>query len=366
MRLATLHLENLRNIRSLDLQLDPGFNYIHGDNGAGKTAILEALHLLARGRSFRSAKTDGLIQHGADSLLVRCTMADATVANRQAGLAKARGGPPQLRLDGQNQQKASSLAQVIPVQALLPDAADLLFGAPSLRRGFLDWGLFHVEQDFLQLSNDYRRSLAQRNAWLKQRESRVPSESEDPWLPNLVSLAVEISARREAYLDAIAPLLASLLAELSDGLEVTLSYDWGGLENRQSATKKMSDSWPRDVKFGLTHRGPHRADVAVTFGGEPAAEVLSRGQAKLVASAAFLAQARYLYERLGVSSIVLIDDFGAELDVRHWRQFVRTLEGMGCQVLATSTEVWDGKAAWVADLQSFAVFHVKQGALVSS
>lgn len=362
MHLATLHLENVRNIESLDVAFDPGFNYIHGENGAGKTAILEAIHVLARGRSFRSAKTDSLIRNEASELLIRAELEGLDV-RRNAGYLKSRATPPQLRLDGQNQQKASSLAKEIPVQTLLPAAADLIFGAPSERRGFVDWGLFHVEPGFLRDSNDYRRVLAQRNAWLKQINDADDDIASDPWLPNLAALAQSISEHRAGYLDALTPHLGALLEQLSPLMRVSLTYDWGGLVDAESCVKKMSESWPRDVKFGLTHRGPHRADIAVDCATGAAAETLSRGQAKLVASAANLAQVALLQERMGLSSLVLIDDFGAELDSRHWRQFVRTLAGMQCQVIATSTERWDGTAEWIDDLQSYAVFHVEHGTL---
>ena len=107
---------------------------------------------------------------------------------------------------------------MLPVQTLLPDAAELIFGGPSLRRGFIDWGLFHVEPSFLEDSSRYRRVLSQRNAWLKTVEAPIETLASDPWSHQLVDLARAVSVLRDEYVGRLSPYFELLLAALAPGL----------------------------------------------------------------------------------------------------------------------------------------------------
>ena len=265
-----------------------------------------------------------------------------------------------MRLGGEKTSKASSLAQILPIQTLLPDAADLVLGSPGGRRAFLDWGLFHVEQSFLESSGYYRRVLSQRNAWLKQQAAPKSTTADDPWFKQYRDYAIRISTSRAKYVEALSLVFNDLMNDLNDSLNVQLGYDWGGLLSARDADKKVSESYARDVKFGATQRGPHRGDLLFTTNGNPAADVVSRGQAKLIASAALLAQAKLLSDRIGQRLVFLIDDFGAELDENRWQQLVGTLLTLDCQVIATSTEALDLSASWVRRLPGLKVFHVEQ------
>jgi DNA replication and repair protein RecF len=257
--------------------------------------------------------------------------------------------------------RASALAKHLPVQTLLPHAADLVLGGPGERRGFLDWGVFHVEQRFVEVSRSYRRVLNQRNAWLKSLGGDDPGMLGDPWMTQLCALGTQIGQMREVYVDQFTPLFHRALNQLSPQLNVELEYEWGGLVGADQAEKKLGEAWSRDVKFGVTHRGPHRADLRFTAGGQDVSETVSRGQAKLIASAAILAQAELLYQHSNAKSLILIDDFGAELDAGHWQQFLGTLLALECQVIATSTLGLDAAQSWIGGLQDLRVFHVKHG-----
>ena len=364
MFLKTLHISHFRNIESTSINFVGGFNYLYGANGAGKTAVLEAIHFLSRGRSFRSNRNAVLLRSGADQLVVRAEFVGKGGRPGEVAVSRSRQGGMEIRVNGIAEQRLSVLARQMPVQALLPEAGHLVLGGPGERRGFLDWGLFHVEHGFLELSRRYRRALNQRNAWLKDVGLGQVELRQDPWITQLVELGLALSQLREAYARELQGELESVLAQLAPSLNVAISYDWGGVESSLEYSKKMSDSFARDVKSGVTHRGPHRGDLMITVDGHPAADQVSRGQAKLIASAALLAQARMLEHRTGTKSLFLIDDFGAELDSEHWKYFLRTLAGLKCQVIANSTEPLDASQDWVQDLSECAVFHVEHGKLV--
>lgn len=364
MHLQRLHISGLRNIADTDIELGPGFNYLFGDNGAGKTAVLEAVHVLARGRSFRASSLDRLVNHQSGQMVVRVELVNR-LGQRRLGFARS-GGQNEFSLDGVRGVGFAGLAEQVAVQTILPDSAELVFGPPVERRRFLDWGLFHVEQQFLQTSRRYNRALQQRNAWLKAQEPDRVQFDEDPWLETILETGQSINESRAAYLGNLRKPFEDALQALSTDIHVTLGYDWGGLTNAEESRKKMSESFARDVKFGNTHRGPHRAELGIMTTDErsevrKAQEIMSRGQAKITASAMMLSQVELLRQETGEGSVVLIDDFGAELDAGHWRRFVQMLEKLGCQVITTSTQS-PGSQAWLEHVKC-EVFHVEQGAV---
>ncbi len=361
MYLQRFHISNFRNLTEQSVELSPGFNFVHGANGAGKTALLEAIHVLARGRSFRTPKISTIIAHGQSQLVIRGEVINSVGQRLTLASSKSRSGRTELRINGHSEMRASALAKHLPVQTLLPHAADLVLGGPGERRGFLDWGVFHVEQRFVEVSRSYRRVLNQRNAWLKSLGGDDPGMLGDPWMTQLCALGTQIGQMREVYVDQFTPLFHRALNQLSPQLNVELEYEWGGLVGADQAEKKLGEAWSRDVKFGVTHRGPHRADLRFTAGGQDVSETVSRGQAKLIASAAILAQAELLYQHSNAKSLILIDDFGAELDAGHWQQFLGTLLALECQVIATSTLGLDAAQSWIGGLQDLRVFHVKHG-----
>lgn len=364
MILKRLHLEGFRNIAQMDLVLGERFNYLHGANGAGKTAVLEGLAFLARGRSFRSARSVALINHQSDTCLVRAELLDGEQLHR-VGIQRSHKAGIEVSVDGERSARVSELARLLPVQVLLPNAADLVYGAPSVRREFLDWGLFHVEQGFLETARRYRRTLQQRNAWLKNAESGVLAAS-DPWMTQYAALGTQMNEVRARYVVALESVFQDVLRRLAPELSATLAYHPGNWpetgDDLEETGKKLGESFARDVKFGVSHRGPHRADLLIDLGGATAADTASRGQAKVIASAAYLAQA-VLQERLtNVRSVFLIDDFGAELDEEHWRRFHEQLVDLGCQVIVTSTERPSERGLWRGGA-GCELFHVKQGEL---
>ena len=358
MRLLELHVKNLRILLEVSLEFDAGFNYVYGANGSGKTALLEAVYLLARGRSFRSGRISGLINRNEDALAVRARIDRRNASPMKVAVKRARNGEMSVLVDDRAETRISQLARHIPVQLLLPGVAELVFSGPAVRRSYLDWGLFHVEQRYLDCSRSYRRVLEQRNAWLK--TSGPAGVEGDPWLAQLLEFGRTIGRFRNDYLRELLPCIEEVLERLDPSLTLGVAYrDGGYLEDAEQAAKKASESFARDVKFGTTHCGPHRADIRFTVGDRLASEDASRGQAKLIASAAVLGQALHLQRKLGLPSVILIDDFGAELDADHWRRYVEVLARLDCQVIATSTEELSGDL--LPDGVRARVFHVKQG-----
>ena len=152
--LNSLEVEQFRNLTAARLEFVDGFNLIVGPNGAGKTTVLEAIHLLARGKSFRSSRSSNLVQKGQPLLRARADVQASDGIRHALGVEKPVSGLRRLRLDGEESKSAASIASHLPIQLLLPNVGDLVFSGPAARREFMDWGLFHVNKTMLKSHGD--------------------------------------------------------------------------------------------------------------------------------------------------------------------------------------------------------------------
>ncbi len=361
-RIHNLSVLRLRNITAADAALDAGLNLFYGANGAGKTAMLEAVHLLARGRSFRSAQASKVIQNGCEDLIVRARVqADGSALTRQLAVQRFRQGPIQAHVDGESVPGIATLALHLPIQVMLPNVADLVFGGPAERRSWIDWGVFHVEHHHMAAARRYAQALRQRNARLKQLDRTLDS---DPLLQSLsvalIEAAMPLSRARQNYFERIQSTVREVLNQLYPNLAgVAFDLRPDGLKTTESLEVLLVENLARDVKSGMTHAGPHRFELKLMIDGRSAADRLSRGQGKALALAMKIAQAMDLQSMTGESSIFLIDDAGAELDQTRNRAFFEWLGEIDAQVLATATE-----ATRAAELnKQIRLFHVKQGEL---
>ena len=349
MSIARLAIQNVRNIAEATLELDPGINLFCGRNGAGKTAALEAFHLLFRSRSFRTTRIATVIRRDEKQLGVGATLLDGS-RQTQAKTLRSRGGGVELYRDGVRLKQTSALARLQPIQLLLPSVADLVFGAPATRREWLDWGVFHVKPDYMRLLRAYARALAQRNAALR---SGVAGDELDAWTDPVVRFGEMVTALRHAYLESVRSSVGAALRDLTAStvnLELRLKRGWSDGNLRDA----LGQSHVRDVKSGVTHTGPHRADVDVVVDGTAAATTLSRGQGKIVATAMRIGQAHAL--SASTPTLFLIDEVGAELDPDHNAKLFAAMARLEGQVVATSAR----ESVLPMGIRG-RVFHVKQG-----
>ena len=260
------------------------------------------------------------------------------------------------RLDGQD-VSLGELIRECAVVCFEPGSHALIAGGAEERRRFLDWGVFHVEQEFLAAWRRYQRALKQRNSLLRSAEA-PDSALLGPWEAELGRAGTLIDQWRRAYLDALLPLLreqaALLLPELGD---LDLRYRCGWPEE-ESLAEVLASQRLRDQGRGHTTSGVHRADWSVSFELAPQREHLSRGQEKLTALVCVLAQARLDAQHRGEWPIVCLDDLASELDQAHQAAVVDSLRGTAAQVLITGTEL-----PKVLEHLPIRMFHVEQGQL---
>ena len=372
MHVTRLDLRYVRRFRETTLAPGPGLNLITGENGAGKTSVLEALHLMAYGRSFRGRVRDGLVQAGAPALEVfvewsesgrqRLRTGTGGVADAVSGYIRVRkaglrhnGQEWAGRLDGAAVSHLGDLCAALAVVSFDPGSHALISGGGEPRRRFLDWGLFHVEPEFLPLWRRYSRALRQRNALLK---SKARDSQLDAWDIELADAGEIMSRQRQHYLDALQPHYARLITSLAPVLGAgELRYLPGWRREELPLQDALLVARERDLLVGHTSVGPHRADWSLGFSALPGREALSRGQAKLVALAVLLAQAEHHAVEQGEWPVIALDDLASELDRSHQQRVLQHLLACKAQVFVTGTEMPSGLDSLSAPVHKFHVEH---------
>lgn len=360
MQVTRLDIRDLRRFRDVSLEPGPGLNLLTGDNGAGKSSVIEALHLMAYGRSFRGRVREGLVRAGAEALEVFVQWQEPGVLEprvRRAGLRHS-GGDWSGRLDGESTTQLGELCAALAVVTFEPGSHGLIHGSSEVRRRFVDWGLFHVEQAFLLPWRRYARALKQRNSLLKQ---RVRDRQLDAWDAELAQTGEILTEQRGRYIEQLAPRLSAVAAELAPALGgVGIGYLPGWRRDEMPLADALLLARDRDLQAGHTSVGPHRADWRLEFGSIPGREALSRGQAKLAALAALLAQADLHGDVTGQAPVFCLDDLASELDRHHQQRVLQRLAAAGAQVFVSGT---DAPAAVAALALAHRRFHVEHGSV---
>ena len=353
MSLDALVIEDFRCVARAELELDSRCNLISGANASGKTSLLEAIFVLGRGRSFRTARTEILIRNGAEAFTLAGKVAGAGRV-RPLGMRVGREGI-EARVSGRPVNGLAELATVLPAQAIDPEVHRLVEGGPQERRRFVDWGVFHVEPSFVDHWRRYQRALRQRNAALR---SRQPASVVRVWDPELIEAGQLVADYRRRYMEQLVPHVANVGARLLDEpVEIALNQGWSDERSLEEATKL---SWVRDSERGLTHSGPHRADVTVRFGGAAARDRVSRGQQKLAAASLLLGQLRCDAEQGSDVAALLVDDPAAELDSSNLERLLTEVVSLPAQLFVTAL---DPRNAPLQYLPAGRRFHVEHGSV---
>ncbi|WP_039916116.1 DNA replication/repair protein RecF [Cellvibrio mixtus] len=362
MTLNRLLIQNLRNIGGVDIAPSAQVNLIFGENGSGKTSVLEAINLLALGRSFRSHKHKPLIQHHQSSFTVFGKVKNDDGSDVPIGISRTLDGEASFKANGNFVPSAADLAGYLPVQVINSETFLLLEGSPKVRRQFIDWLVFHVEHAFFPTWKAIQRCLKHRNSLL--RHDRIDPFELASWDQELVSLTEKIHDFRKASFQQFFEVFNELCKEFIKIDGIKLSY-YRGWDKEKSYADVLLAGFERDHRIGYTQSGSHRADLKITIDGQDAAEILSRGQQKLLVCALKIAQG-YVFTRItGRKSIYLVDDLPAELDEKHRALLVKWLATMETQVFITGVEKDVLVSSWMDKPETpLKLFHVEQGRVV--
>lgn len=350
MELAELRAEAVRNLQAFRIQPARGINVVFGDNGAGKTSLLEAVHFLARAKSFRTGRSDKLIGSGSE----RCWVFGVGGRDGEAsrfGVERER-GRTRVRRDGQDVHNLSEWAAHWPVEVVNSEAQRFVVDGPATRRSFLNWGVFHVEHDYGGYWQRFRRTLEQCNAALRAGDIRQAIA----WESGLAASGEALDQRRAAFVERLEALAEPLFNAWLPEHEVTVRYR-RGWRTGTPLLEALRDGREAASRLGHVLQGPQRADLQILSAGEEAQYRLSRGQQKVAVVALSLAKARLIAEAAGTRPLLLVDDLPAELDSRRRSQVLHALEVSQAQVFVTAIEretmsALDAEPVW---------FHVEHG-----
>lgn len=335
MRLEWLTAERFRCYGNLSFSPTPGVNVLIGDNGAGKTSVLEAVSYLATLSSFRRAPDSALVSSGESSAIVRGGFAvgpsEATVE-----VEIFSSGPRRALLNGKRPRGRSDLADLLAVVAFLPDDLDLIKGGPVLRREFLDdlavqlWPAAGVEQAEME------RVVRQRNALLKREGRNADPTTLDVLDDRLAKTGSVVAARRLAALGLAGPEVATLYREI-DQAAAALTWEYVGagtgpvdpLTGREELGERLHQALAStrriDLERRLTTVGPHRDDVRFFLDGREVRSRASQGEQRSIALGLRLAAYRAIASVRSMEPILLLDDVFSELDADRSGRLVRQL-----------------------------------------
>ena len=391
-----LQVSHLRNINQVDMATAQ-CNVIIGANGSGKTSLLESIFLLSRGKSFRHHQPKRYIQHHQTSVTVHAHLSDGSTLAVQ----KQSDATTILRLNQTTVYNQSILTEQLPTLLIDPSTMDMLEQGSASRRQLLDWLVFHMKQGFHPQWVAYQRLLKQRNSLLKQSKNLSPNQLAElaAWDKGLANNAALIDHYRQHIFAAWQPYFAASIAQLLPAYaeQLSLSYS-AGYDTSIALDVQLHERLAQDLQLGYTRIGSHRADIHVHWRSnsseklvdniatistttdsksmtiddnkedgtklskvsaksiapsiikEQAANVLSRGEKKLLITALRLSQLPLLADmdkqianistqttsEANLTPVVLLDDITAELDTRALEILLSALAALPCQVFITS------------------------------
>lgn len=326
--IKTITISNLRNITHSQYDLHPQLNLITGDNGAGKTSILEAIYMLSSGHSFRTRETQVLINHQQESVTVFCRL----LSGDSIGLEKNRQAKTRVKLNSAFCRSSSQLAEILPVQVIYQDIFQIIDAGPTHRRHIIDWGLFHVKHDYFPLWSNYNRVLKQRNSLLRRKASRDEIKI---WDSSLASYGKAITEMRLEYLSKLKSQFNTVLSQLTNiDCQIEFYQGWDKKGLGISLEQCFQQSLEKDFLRQYTQYGPHQADIIIQLDEKKAKNIVSRGQQKLILIALKLAQLQLLNK----PTVVLMDDYSAELDNTSRQRLADVLLQLNSQLIITAIE----------------------------
>lgn len=327
--LKDLTLTNFRCFAENNFNFTDGINLITGKNGSGKSSLLEAIYLAGRGRSFRSNYLSDLIKNESQESFVFLQLQDDSTSLLNKLGSQIKNNKLTLRYNNSPITKRSDLLDILPIQLVTPISHMIIDSGPVYRRKFIDWGLFHVEHKYRQVWSSFNRVLKQRNQVLKDKSSELKF-----WNEEFIKLSEQLNEYRECYFSELDSHFNSIQSELVSDSFVSLEYKPGwntdiGLE------KTLSSNIKRDIQYGFTHAGPHKADIKFNFLTSKR-NSLSRGQQKMIVFTLQISQCLHLYSKTDIQPLLMIDDISSELDTDYLHSLLNLIHNLSLQTIVTA------------------------------
>ena len=366
MLVEKVNVVGFRNLKSVSISTESGVNVFYGENGSGKTSLLESLFFLSRAKSFRTNKRNTLLNIEDKYLAISASL-NQNDKPHKLGLDLDKNGQSRLKLDGDLLSRLSEGSRLFPVQLITPESFDVFFGSPKSRRSFIDFGLFHVEHEYQNEWARYQKAQKQINALL--RSGNADQRELLFWYRGLIEAASKVEERRSNFVSNI---LQPQLQSLVDGLEedsrvklldsLVLNYKAklfdGDVNNDTDIVRQIE----KDKRYKQVGFGPSKADLQFVQDGVDMTTMLSRGQSKMLFYMLEVAIVKLVRSISNKNMLLLIDDLPSEVDESTRDTMLRLLMQSEAQIFVTGIE---NKIAmeFRKHTNSVNVFHVEHGTI---
>lgn len=373
MYLKKLELKNYRNYHHLDLDFNKNAILLVGNNGQGKTNLLESIYYLSAGRSHRTYSQDELINWDSDFTVIRAGIGSEEDKKQEQliEIELRKNSNLKIRLNEVYQKKKSDFTSLLPSVIFSPDDLKIVKSIPSQRRGFLDLVLEKIDKSYYLARLQYQKILAQRNSLIKSlNESAGTGNNQtlELWDDNLVKYGIGLINKRCRLLDEFEDKFREYFSNFFKGVNVDLMYifSWNRTLNSEKNiynlqmpardfkpyknssftenelrgifTSKIKEALRKDLLYRTTTIGPHRDDFAILINGKDIRPFGSQGQQRIASISLKLCELHILQEKLGTDPILLLDDVLSELDIERRKKLVEAINDK-FQTFVTATNI---------------------------
>ena len=364
MRLKSLKLENFRNYETIELEFTPSINILIGDNGVGKTSILEAIYVLALTKSNRSGNDADLIKYNAlNTQIIGDVIHDDILKQYQIEIDRF---GKRAYINKNHVKKISKYISNFCVTSFFPTDVDIIKGTPSIRRNVLNIQIGSLYNNYLTNMNEYNNLLKIRNEYLKTLNINALSDKKylDVINQKMVDLSVKIYYFRFFYLEEVNKFIGPIFKKISglDNLTVSflnsVSLDTYDEEKiKTNLLKKWNANYQKELLQGMTLTGLHRDDIAFLIDGKDSKIFASEGQQKLIAIAYKIAEVMIYKNIKGEYPVFLLDDIFSEIDIKKRNNIIKYLKS-DMQVIITTTDIEDIDAKLAEEAR---IYKIKNG-----
>ena len=346
--------QNFRGLTPSSIELSPKINLFYGDNGVGKTSLIEAVYFLSCCKSFRTTSLEHLMSYEESWFSLNAIASKKEYGLQHSINVRRTKKQNRVTIDESNINRSSQLSQMLPTLVVCSERQRLFLASPQVRRNFLDWGLFHVKPESIKLFTKFERVLKQRNAAIKNKAS---ADLIKTWDIEFVEYGNKIAELRVWFIQKLSQILQSSFLMSLDNSEYSLDYDFG-YGKYPNLSEAISSGYDQDCRYGYTRYGPHRSDFLVLKNGRNVKDDLSKGQTKLLIYFLVLSQAKLIFESKGVNPWMLLDDFVSDFSAETLELAYNSVKQSGCQVFMTSAIDFSNQ---LKNDPNVYLFHVEHG-----
>ena len=334
MYIKRIVLDNYRNYKKIDIELNNNVNIFYGKNAQGKTNLLEAIFVCAYGKSFRTKKDTELIKFGEEKTKVEVFYKRV---DREGKIRAEIEEKKTFFINDVKQAKISDIIGKINVVIFTPNDIEIVKDGPEKRRKFIDMTISSLRPKYIHLLNNYNNCLEQRNNYLKQiKTENKKEEMLDIWDEQLSKLSSQIYEYRKEYIEKYKERIKDIHRNITkSGEDIKIKYISNG-KSEESFLENLKKSREIDIKRGFTSTGIHRDDIIIYINDRPVSVFGSQGQQRTAVLTLKLCELEIVKEEIGESPILLLDDFMSELDSNRRKSLLENIKEN--QVIITCTD----------------------------